>query len=318
MSACSNNLIKVDPGLLSTLDNIPFDLFLRQSNESYILYSPSGITLDPVKKSSMANNMSRLYVEKNQYINYTSVVSRDISKVLQDINLAVSDRQKILQNKSEGIIDTLIHEQFPIESSIVDHVKSVVRESIRRLNNNESLSSVGNLASHDYTTFSHQHNVFVYLITFLRKMNYYKEDVLVDIGVGALMHDIGKQLIDQRIIQKPSRLTDAEFKVIQCHPGDGEKVARSFGLNATSLNCIKYHHERFDGTGYPNKLNLRSIPKYVQALTICDVYDAITSNRPYAKAEDPFSALGIMKDKMAGHFNMDLFKDFVRMLSSNR
>jgi len=316
MSLCFNNLVSIDRNFISQYQTVPFDLFLRQNNDSYILYSNSGISVNTLKERNLFQGSSKLYVSQKDYIKEAISITNDISLLLSDKNITVEDRQNVLKNKSWSIIDSLVEDRFNVDNGSLDLVKEMIRECINRIDKDESLSCIGNVASHDYTTFSHQHNVFVYVISLLKRMNIYNESDLIDIGIGALMHDVGKQLIDKRIIQKPDRLTPEEFKVIQGHPLSGEKLARSFGISSVSLNCIKYHHERYDGGGYPCILQPYKIPTYVQVLTICDVYDAITSNRPYAKAEDPFVALKIMKEKMSGHFNMDIFKEFVLMLSN--
>ncbi|MFW5931428.1 MAG: HD-GYP domain-containing protein, partial [Desulfosalsimonas sp.] len=149
-------------------------------------------------------------------------------------------------------------------------------------------------------------------------MNYLEEDwdeqTLVDVGVGALLHDIGKTRIPVKVLNKPGALDEQEWKLVKLHPVHGMRMCTNVSLPQMSLNCIVFHHEKFDGSGYPTGMSGEEIPVPVRVLTCCDVYDAITSNRPYAKASTPFETLKIMADEMKGAFDERIFKSFIKVL----
>ncbi|MFO7932141.1 MAG: HD domain-containing phosphohydrolase, partial [Desulfosalsimonas sp.] len=113
-------------------------------------------------------------------------------------------------------------------------------------------------------------------------------------------------------------LDENEWKLIKLHPVHGVRMCTNISVPQTSLNCIVFHHEKFDGTGYPTGMSGSEIPVYVRALTCCDVYDAITSIRPYAPAKTAFEALKIMGEEMKGAFDPRIFKSFIKVLGKQR
>jgi HD-GYP domain-containing protein (c-di-GMP phosphodiesterase class II) len=146
------------------------------------------------------------------------------------------------------------------------------------------------------------------------RMDYDKEKI-IDAGVGAMLHDIGKSSIPKRILNKPGKLEPDEWELIKTHPVQGLGLCSMMSLSHTTLNCILMHHEKCDGSGYPCGLKQEALPLEIRILTCCDIYDAITSNRPYAKAESSFSALNTMRHHMKSALDMNVFSEFVLMLS---
>jgi putative nucleotidyltransferase with HDIG domain len=195
-----------------------------------------------------------------------------------------------------------------------DQLHSLVTSSLQFLSLDEAVRQIGRLVSHDYQTFTHSVHVFTYSMSIMSK-GHLEESELIDAGIGALLHDIGKTRVPRRILQKPGRLEPDEWEVVKGHPVLGLSLCSSITLDHTTINCILFHHEKFDGSGYPSGMEGRDIPWPVRVITVCDVYDAITSKRPYAEAETPFSALSIMKREMSGALDMDVFKHLVRLLS---
>lgn len=135
-------------------------------------------------------------------------------------------------------------------------------------------------------------------------------------GAAFFLHDLGKVKIDQEILNKPGKLTEEEMEEMRRHPGHGFRL-----LHATkqlSEECriiVLQHHERSDGSGYPRGLREGEIHSYGRICSVADVFDALTSDRPYRKALPPFDALKLMRSEMSHHFQKDIFEKFVLLLA---
>jgi len=134
-------------------------------------------------------------------------------------------------------------------------------------------------------------------------------------GVAGLLHDLGKAAMPMDVLNKPGKLTDAEFAIIKGHPEAGyEMLLRGSGVNEMALDVCLHHHEKTDGSGYPKRLKDAEISLYAKMGAVCDVYDAITSNRPYKTGWDPAESLRKMAEWANGHFDPQVFQAFVKSL----
>jgi HD-GYP domain-containing protein (c-di-GMP phosphodiesterase class II) len=134
-------------------------------------------------------------------------------------------------------------------------------------------------------------------------------------GMSGLLHDLGKVAIPLEVLNKPGKLTDAEFDLMKTHPTEGYKMLRaSPGVDPVALDVVLHHHEKVDGTGYPEHLKDAQISVYAKMGAVCDVYDAITSNRPYKPGWDPAESLRKMAEWAKGHFDPKVFHAFVKSM----
>ncbi len=134
------------------------------------------------------------------------------------------------------------------------------------------------------------------------------EEELDALRKAGIVHDVGKVAIPDAVLNKNGRLTDEEFKVIKGHPAVGEGICRPLKSFRLVLPIIRHHHEKMDGTGYPDGLKGEEIPRTARILTIVDVYDALTTARPYKHAFSPEEALKTMDDEVkSGWWDPDLF-----------
>jgi HD-GYP domain-containing protein (c-di-GMP phosphodiesterase class II) len=131
-------------------------------------------------------------------------------------------------------------------------------------------------------------------------------------GLAGLVHDLGKAVIPLSVLNKPDKLTDDEFRVIRGHPGAGHAMLlEGGGAGEIALDVVLHHHEKIDGSGYPHKLKGEQISLFSKMGAVCDVYDAITSNRPYKAGWDPSEALRKMSE-WSGHFDTGIFHSFIK------
>jgi HD-GYP domain-containing protein (c-di-GMP phosphodiesterase class II) len=133
-------------------------------------------------------------------------------------------------------------------------------------------------------------------------------------GMAGLLHDLGKAAMPLHILNKPAKLTDSEFAIIRTHPERGwQMLQEARGASELAMDVCLHHHERIDGTGYPHRLPAEQISTFARMGAVCDVYDAITSNRPYKAGWDPSESMARMAS-WQGHFDETIFRHFVRSL----
>ena len=191
----------------------------------------------------------------------------------------------------------------PLVNDIVD--------SVHR--HGEALISLSRLKRADEYTYMHSVAVCALMVSLGRQLGLSEEESRLA-GMAGLMHDIGKAGTPLEVLNKPSDLTEAEFTVIREHPANGERMLRESGFTEEAvLDVVRHHHERISGNGYPDRLSGERISRLARMGAVCDVYDAITSDRPYKAGWDPAESLARMAG-WKGHFDEDILKAFIRSL----
>jgi len=134
-------------------------------------------------------------------------------------------------------------------------------------------------------------------------------------GMAGLLHDLGKAKMPMKVLNKPGKLTDEEFRIIKNHPVEGHRLLVEGGsASEIVLDVCLHHHEKVDGTGYPDRLTDAQITRFAKMGAVCDVYDAITSNRPYKAGWDPAASIRKMAEWSNGHFDEKIFQGFVKSI----
>lgn len=182
------------------------------------------------------------------------------------------------------------------------------------IRNPGALISLTRLKTADDYTYMHSVAVCGLMIALGRQMGL-EESLVKSLGMAGLLHDVGKMAIPDEILNKPGRLTDDEFGVIKSHPVQGwEMLKDSEEVDEITLDVCLHHHEKMDGSGYPEKLSADSISLYAKMGAVCDVYDAITSNRSYKEGWAPADSIRKMASWKGGHFDVVIFDHFVRTI----
>lgn len=199
-----------------------------------------------------------------------------------------------------------------IEVERLHPVVERIADSIFR--NRDALISLARLKHRDSYTFEHSVSVCVLLVSFCQALRY-ERDVMQEVGVGGLLHDIGKMMIPDAILNKPAALLPHEFVVMQSHSALGREILRqTAGVPEAAVHIAAEHHERFDGTGYPDRIKGHEISVFGQMASIVDVYDALTSNRIYHKGIEPTAALKKLFEWSKSHFSEELVHHFIRTI----
>jgi putative nucleotidyltransferase with HDIG domain len=178
--------------------------------------------------------------------------------------------------------------------------------------NQNALLSLGRIKQADEYTYMHSMSVCVLMISFGKHLGLDLKQ-LRDIGVGAMLHDIGKMKVPQDILHSKRPLTEKEYEKMKEHVEFGRTILEETGgIAETSVLLTAQHHERLDGSGYPNRLKGDRISTYAQAAAIVDVYDAITSERCYRRGVPPTEALRRIFEWSKCYFDNELVQQFIR------
>lgn len=293
-----------------------FDLYLKR-REAYILYSQKGDSFSEEKLADVLE-VTEFYIPKDHKFEYERYMGKNLGDLLANENVPIKERSRIFHNISSSVVKKTLETKVPatLSPALLQEMKNIVEASIRFFATPQALKSFSRFISHDYHTYSHSLQVMVLFVSLMQGLPGMDNKRLKECGMGALLHDIGKTVIPVEVLNKPGPLSTREWEVVKTHPAKGLRMCAELALAQTTVNCILFHHERIDGTGYPGGLAGDGIPSEARAMAVCDVYDALTSDRPYAKAMQPFEALKHMKEHMVGHFDARMYKRLVYVLSS--
>ncbi len=232
----------------------------------------------------------------------------DTTSYLQDIPIARLLRAKAMYQVGRVIEE--VRSGRPVDLTPVQETVSEIVASAQR--NPEALCSLVRLRSLDEYTFTHSINTCVLAVMIARQG---LPGDLESVGLGALLHDVGKSAIPTEILQKSGPLTEEEKFLVQQHPHVGlELLSRRRGLDAVVADAVAQHHERRDGTGYPEGLNGAEIGPGGSIVAVADAYDAMTSERPYRRAWRPTEVIRWISHESGRGFDPDMVLALVRAL----
>ncbi|MBX9893928.1 MAG: HD-GYP domain-containing protein [Nitrosomonas sp.] len=187
-----------------------------------------------------------------------------------------------------------------------------INQSMER--NPNALLSLARLKTANEYTYLHSVAVCMLMVALGRQLGL-KGEELRQAGVAGLLHDVGKMAVPNEVLEKPGKLTDEEFSIMRSHPRRGWEILKScYQVHESALDVCLHHHERIDGQGYPEKLTGDQLTLFARMGAVCDVYDAISSERCYKKAWSPSESIHKMASWKDGHFDETVFHAFVKTI----
>lgn len=197
-----------------------------------------------------------------------------------------------------------------IQDLLVENAKKVdalesQNKNLEEINSNLVASLVSAIEAKDKYTLGHSERVSQYAVDIAHKLNL-PEKQIREIKIAGMLHDVGKIGISDEILHKPARLSKDEFEEMKRHPSIGTWILNTLNLSENTINAINYHHERYDGTGYPLGISGKDLPIETQIISLSDAYDAMTSERPYRDAMSPEEAIMEIKKNSDKQFNPQL------------
>lgn len=240
----------------------------------------------------------------------TSTADRAPASMAEEVKRAAA-----LVSRSRQAVTALFHEARLGKALDAENCVPLVDDIASSVSRNPgAVIGLARLKTHDNYTYMHSVAVCALMVSLSKQLDLDEQQVR-GAGMAGLLHDIGKAFMPTDILNKPGKLTDEEFTVMKSHPVQGH-AALLLGQSVpeVALDVCLHHHERVDGKGYPEGLENEEISLFAKMGAVCDVYDAITSDRPYKNAWDPAEAMRKMAEWRVGHFDETVFQAFVKSL----
>ena len=314
----SDRFHPVNTKVLNENGNLTFNIYSKvqdATEDSFILYaSKEPRYRDKVRELLQSSElMEELYIHEEDLMLYFEHATNSLRDYV--VNSDASPEKKM--EKVYDLSRDVTHQFFDTNSSpeILRGSDQIVELMEKCMEGNKlGIYGLSKIMEKDYYTYTHSINVGLYCMFFALKIGMPADEVH-ELGLGGMLHDVGKSEIPKEIINKKGTLTEEEFQVIKGHTVKGEKVIRELGCYGEKIiQMVGQHHENFKGGGYHQGLTGDEISLFARICKLTDVYDALTTRRSYKKALKPINALTIMNSKMKDQFDPALLTSFIRMM----
>ncbi len=307
----SNYYILLDLDTIKIGDVISFDIFIQKDDEFVIIIEAG--TLISENLYNKLKNQKSLYIHKGKDEDTQILSCESLRHYIRHSRDDVEKRIKVLYDVNDQLFDIfLTHKDNKIN---IECVNLIVQSIIYLVKYDVSfLKSTIPYFVNDNMLKNHSLQVAIYALV-IGNILKFKDDDLLKLGTAALLHDIGFKKIDEAIINKKSILTQQEVSLMQKHSQHSvEMIEQNKIHDPYIINAVMHHHERYDGSGYPNQLMSDEISNFASIIGICDVFDALTNNRPHREHYSSFNALKMMmRDKdMVNKFNQNYLHLFLK------
>ncbi|MBU3951700.1 MAG: HD domain-containing protein [Proteobacteria bacterium] len=296
--------VSINPGYL--LDFSLFDRYLHKKGQyrfRCLLLDSRSIPKERLME--LLRSWDQVYIHKNQNQNYTEYVKNNLEFILNHGEIDVRKKTQTLTTLSTQVINESFAANFASKEDciqVVQNIEKLISQAMEFISDIESLKGIADLIGHDYQTHTHSIKVGWLTATFINankelfgvKTKSQLRDIMIQATVAGFLHDIGKIKIPRHVINKEGKLSNIEYVLIQSHTAYSTSLLFETQLPRSSMQTILYHHENEDGSGYPCGLSGDQIPLIAKICHIADVFDALTSKRPYKPARTPYEALKIM------------------------
>ncbi|WP_448565542.1 HD-GYP domain-containing protein [Thalassotalea ganghwensis] len=237
----------------------------------------------------------------------------DISKTSAVFEI---DKAKAIFNQSKKIQRKVFNDAFSGKPIDIKPVHNVTEQTIDAIfKNPDALACIINLRNKDEYLLEHSVSVSV-LMTIFAKYLKIEKSIIQDLAIGAFLHDVGKIMVPEEILNKPGKLTEEEFTVMKTHVNHSiDIIEATEGISPLSLEVARLHHEKLDGSGYPFSVPGKDISTYGRMITICDIFDALTAHRCYKDGYSHMKAFSILKNLAdSGHLDTRLVNLFINCM----
>lgn len=310
------NYLAITENTLIENTKIGCDLYLKSYVNGlprYVLFSRGDEVFgNERKKELLGNNIKKLFINSHDLNHFYKYQEKNLKTILDDEHKSSSEKSNVVYSVAKNLTQDLLND--PKSGKNVGRITKWVDNTVSYiLHDTNAFSSLLKVTTHDYHTYTHSVNMAVIGLLFGKHLSLNPHE-LNCLGIGMILHDLGKIEIPLKILTKSGKLTEEEYEVVKKHPDIGMKLLGNKNIEKDSLLIVIQHHENLDGTGYPNRIEGDEIHPLGKISRIIDVYDAITTRTPYSSAKRPFAALLEMKEDMQNCFDKDLFKKFINFL----
>jgi HD-GYP domain-containing protein (c-di-GMP phosphodiesterase class II) len=350
----SGSYMAISPGAIIPGALPDFRIYVVTPQGKYTLWALEGNSVSSEQLARLSENgTEEVFVDFEEQFKYEQYLETNLGNILG--NQSTSDNQKaeIFSKVSTKVVKVAFETSYGLGTmgaNAIQRTQQLIENALIFIKEAKSLQALAKMIGHDYETYEHATKVLWFTVAFLQLnpdiLDHiepgYKEasdetrriGILKQCGVGALLHDIGKAFVSHEIITKNEPLTEVEWEIMKRHPLNGLAMLIDTDIPTFVKKAVLHHHEDFQGGGYPMSLEGANITMLARVLRITDVFDAMTSRRPYKDPMPPMKAAQIMigtpedneKDDdpkqddrdlgMRQCFDIDLLKKFILFLGN--
>ena len=255
-----------------------------------------------------ASGRTRLYVSAPEHHEFQKYLRDNLEDVVQDESRGATERFATLNEVVRDVLGESFRKGNVRET--IDNTQRLGVQTVELICREDVVvTDLRSVLYHDYHTFTHSANVAYYAVLLATRLGIDSKAELNQIATGALLHDLGKLQISDAVLTKPGKLDEREFSIIKQHPTTGfRKLCHREELSFAQLMMVYQHHERLDGKGYPVGVGGSEVHHWSRITSIVDVFEALTSNRPYRAGMSAKDAFGIMDRTVGTAFDEDLYE----------
>ncbi len=328
MSTCTTASVAIDaviPISVATLlpESVPgVALYIRlgeegnfREQESYRLYRGRGFPVTGADLDSLRDRgVSTLFVSGDEHRQYQDYLRQNLNHVLDDASVPPARRVGCLNEVVRDVLGDIFR-RGDLDKQM-EQIKELGQQTVRAICHDDLvLTELRGVLYHDYHTFTHSANVAFYCVMLARSLGITSLDELSSIATGGLLHDAGKLDIPADILTKPGRLSDDEYRTMRRHPTLGfRKLCHRPDLTLGQLMMVYQHHEHMDGHGYPVHAVAGELHEWGRICAVADVFEALTSNRPYRAGLSYRTACDIMQNQAGTTFDRDFLKCWMQIV----
>lgn len=301
------------------LDTTPdFALYFRPSPEQpFVLYCERNLPFTrAARKRLESSRVACLYIKQEERREYNRYLADHLEDILRDAKLNVKEKSAILYDSAQAVVEDIL--AHPPTRETIDRGKEIVQHTVNFMTAEDfMIEHLLRAISCDYYLYTHSVNVVAYSVALAMRTGQRNSAMLREIANGALLHDVGKRSLNPALLNKSSALSIDEWERMKTHPVEGHRMLReSGGIGEIALDIVLHHHEKLDGTGYPEGLKNDAVSPFVRIVAIADIFDALTTERYHQKPQNTFNALQIMRNEMRNELDKDLLRAFVDVMAA--
>jgi HD-GYP domain-containing protein (c-di-GMP phosphodiesterase class II) len=289
------------------------DLYCHFPPDRKVLYLAGDCPLADELLRDMARRQLRcLYIRAGDTQAYSGYLLARIQRAAEDPACPMEEQAQVLYEGTHFLIERALDQLDADSIGQIEH--TATRTVDMALRQPELMRALMWLTRHDAYTYNHSVNVAVFG-TALALSAGQGPDWARRVAQGLSLHDIGKARVPLRVLNAPGKLTDQQWALMRMHPSSGVEILTESGICSDPVvrAVVEAHHERRDGSGYPGGLRGDDIPLEARVCTIVDIFDALTTDRPYRAASRTYDGLRVMIDQMSNCFDHDLFRLFIEL-----
>lgn len=279
----------------------------------HILFRPKNLVWTQEDSQRLKEfEVDQLFIECQDSSEHYLFLENNLSKILDEEDIAREQKTQIIFDTSQALISEIFDR--PSSPENVRRSVSFVKNSVEFLKEKDNFMDLMKMASTDFSEYTHSLQVSAYAIALAQEVGLKNFNDLSAIGVGSILHDIGKTKIDRKILDKPGDLNEDERRVVEKHPEYGyEILQKQRTVPEAAEMIVLQHHERPHGHGYPYRLG-GEILQAAKIVAVADCFDSLTSDRPFKKRLKPLEALKYMTTELKDEYDQSLIVPFIQVL----